>query len=616
MGLGVRPSAIWKYLPILLHLGNFTSARGDIKFDIDRRLWLNDRDFEMMIKYSYALSTCCNIFINETTRNVGTLFNLFIKIYPYDYTTGSIEYGCRGFFLVGSTEKSLAQAMSRVPTAVSTTEILIIVDGNLQDDSPLLNVSLFQHSNVNIVSHTGNWTLSENFLQPRVFKKVHRSSEMRHKTGIVDLEGRQLIITTFNIAPFSYLSTTVNRTVNGIQGQYFVTNDEYELDGVEVKLFLIMAEQMNFTWIIRKPDGPYRHGRANGTAWNGGMIGLLYRKEVDLAFGEVWLEVEKSQYVNLSVPWHQVWINFLVPRPKPTENVWALARPFRLNVWIAVIAIVVLESIAIWGKARINSKLPPRFRSYINTLMEVVGRLVGTWAPRKTQGIRIQLQFWHFAGLLMVTAYSSSLAAILTTPDYAPRIDTIAQFVKANLTWGRERTPPNYKHYFDLNDPYAKQLSNGFLIENSQEDRQSKIRKGNYAIIGKISHSIFFPEVNICNSDLANYRVMRESTAKFYISFGAQSWLVPSIDTMMRRLTETGLVEYHLRDVIRRRVNGSHRDVFIEHDGENTDGPRALKLKPLGAGFVVLLIGYIIATIIFYFELTSKNKAHRLCKCS
>ncbi|THK32956.1 glutamate receptor ionotropic, delta-2 [Diachasma alloeum] len=599
-----------KYFIILLHvISSFTSGeRGDIILDIDRGLWLNDRDFEMMIKYSYHFSTCCNIFVNGTTRDIGTLFNLFIKIYQYEYTTGSIEYGCRGFFLLGSTGETLALAVGRVPTAVSTTEILIVVDADLRDDSPLLNVSLFQHSNVNIIARSGNWTLSENFLQPRMFKKVHRSSQMRHKTGIVDLEGRRLQVTTSNIAPFSYLSTTVNRTVNGIQGQFFVANDERELDGVEVKLFLIMAEKLNFTWMMRKPNGPYRHGRPNGTSWNGGMIGQLYRKEVDLAFGEVWLEYEKSQYVNLSVPWYEVWINFLVPRPKPTENVWALAKPFRLNVWVAVIAIVILESIAVWGKARINSKLPPRFRSYVNTLIEVIGRLVGTWAPRKTQGIRIQLQFWHFAGLLVVTAYSSSLAARLTTPDYEPRIDTIAQFVKANLTWGRERTPPNYRHYFDLNDPYAKQLSNGFLIETSQEDRQSKILEGNYAIIGKISHSIFFPEVNVCNSDLANYRVMRESTAKFFISFGAQSWLVPSIDTMMRRLTETGLVEYHLRDVIRRRVNGSLRDVFIEHDGENTNGPRALKLKPLGAAFIILLAGYVVATIILYFELKNKNK--------
>lgn len=58
------------------------------------------------------------------------------------------------------------------------------------------------------------------------------------------------------------------------------------------------------------------------------------------------------------------------------------------------------------------------FKTYINTLMELIARLLGTWAPKKTQGLRLQLHLWHVTGLLFVTAYCSSLASRLTTPDY------------------------------------------------------------------------------------------------------------------------------------------------------------------------------------------------------
>ena len=33
---------------------------------------------------------------------------------------------------------------------------------------------------------------------------------------------------------------------------------ETELDGVEVQLFLLLAEKLNFTWTLRRPSDDYR----------------------------------------------------------------------------------------------------------------------------------------------------------------------------------------------------------------------------------------------------------------------------------------------------------------------------------------------------------------------
>lgn len=62
----------------------------------------------------------------------------------------------------------------RVPSSISTTEILVIINGELQDTSELFNVALYGNSNANIVSRSGIWTLSENYLKPRFFLKVDR----------------------------------------------------------------------------------------------------------------------------------------------------------------------------------------------------------------------------------------------------------------------------------------------------------------------------------------------------------------------------------------------------------------------------------------------------------
>ncbi|XP_063976288.1 glutamate receptor U1-like isoform X2 [Diachasmimorpha longicaudata] len=597
---------MWKCAMLVCLVSNFVGGdRNHVMTDFDRASWLDDQDFKDMIDYSFEGSRCCNIFVEGLMERVDVMFHQFIKLYGHDYTVNNINRRCNAYLLLAEKPRSLINAVKKVPTAIALTEILIIFNSEIEENSLLFNASFYKNANVNLISPTGRWSLSEMFLLPRVFKKVSRNSNMKHNKGIVDLEGRQLQVATFYVPPMSYLSTSENRTVNEVEGEFFSSNDTMEWDGVEVKLFVIMAKHLNFTWMIRKPNGGYRYGRAKNSTWQGGMIGQLFRKEVDLAFGGIWFTYDPYRYVNLSVPWYQVSIHFLVPRPHPIINFWALTTPITLEVWIAVVVTIAMQSLNIWCKARINPKVPSRFKSFSNTLLELIGRLLGSWAPRQTIGLRVQLHLWHFAGLLIVTAYSSSLAARLTTPDYEQRIDTADQFLESNLTWGREGPIPKFDDYFE--EQYREKMRERFQTEKSPAQRQKKIDQGNYAIVGKIIRSMFFPENEIRSSDLHNYRVMKESFGKYYVCFATQPWLVLSIDRMMTRLIEHGFANYFLKDVIQRRTSISLREVRIEQDGDNVDGAVPLQLKPLGAGFIVLFLGHAIATIIFYFELRQNN---------
>lgn len=102
-----------------------------------------------------------------------------------------------------------------------------------------------------------------------------------------------------------------------------------------------------------------RHGKSNRTHWVGGVVGQLFNNEVDLAFGGLWKTHKKTQHVQLSMPWYKMKMFFVVPRPKPLENFWALARPFPWPVWIAVMTILIFKSIIVYGKARVNRRVPP-----------------------------------------------------------------------------------------------------------------------------------------------------------------------------------------------------------------------------------------------------------------
>ena len=61
-----------------------------------------------------------------------------------------------------------------VPVTISESEVLIIFDGSVSDPTRLFNITLYGNANVNIVARNGLWSLSENYLEPRIFKKVRR----------------------------------------------------------------------------------------------------------------------------------------------------------------------------------------------------------------------------------------------------------------------------------------------------------------------------------------------------------------------------------------------------------------------------------------------------------
>lgn len=67
-------------------------------------------------------------------------------------------------------------------------------------------------------------------------------------------------------------------------------------------------------------------------------------------------------------------------------------------------------------------------------------------------------------------------------------------------------------------------------------------------------------------------------------------------------MRESGIIYFHLGDVIRRRANFNLREVLKEYDNLDKSA-RVLGLTPLGAGFTALIVGLLASTIVFFYEL-------------
>ncbi|XP_035729755.1 glutamate receptor U1-like isoform X1 [Vespa mandarinia] len=579
------------------------SRTSDIIYKFIETSWITKTDFNLALNATFKNSLCCNIYLHDTTLEISHLFKKFIDNYPYEYSLNANIYDCKGYFLLGSTEEEILNDLKKIPSFISSTEILIIVNDYLKINSSVFNVKIYGNAIANVISKSGIWSLSENYLLPRIFHRVDNYEKLKRDDVKVNFYGRQLRASTFYRPPVSYLNRTTVKIIDDVEEEIFDADNELERDGIEMKLFLLMAEKLNFTWIIKKSKDGYGK-RYNETVWKGGFVKLLYDNKIDIAFAGIWLNRNNYDFVHLTDPWYQVHIHFLVPRPKPITSFWALTRPFSVTTWILLVLAIFLQSICIFTHAQFNPRYPERFRNFLITFIELTGRLLGSWAPKNMISVKLQLYLWQTMGLILVTAYSSSLAAKLTNSEYENRIDTIKQFLEAKLIWGR-KIIPSFTDFIDYEDPYSSQLPNTYKFIKTEEIHEN-IVKGNLAIIGNFVGSVFFPDDEIYNMDLKNYRMMKEMIGKFYASFVAQPWLISPINGMMLRLRESGIITFHLQDVLRRRAGFNLREVLVEYDGK--DGRlRVLTLIPLGAAFFLLLLGLSISTLVFYLELKYKN---------
>ncbi|XP_076669091.1 glutamate receptor ionotropic, delta-1 [Andrena cerasifolii] len=565
--------------------------------------WISDDNFTTIVKSSFPVSRCCSVFLSDSIEDSGLIFRQFRSVYPYEYLLGKSAHECDGYFLLGANAEELEKLMDKV-SPMWKTEVLVIVDNYVPNHSNVFNESIYGLANVNIVSLSGNWRLSENYIKPRVFIELDSYEERERTNDSPNMRGRELKACSIYRPPMTYLNRTVNKTIDGVRVEVFAVDDDLEGDGIEMQLFKIMAEKLNFTWTIRRPEGNETYGRRiSETVWKGGMIEMLRENKADVAFASIWITHDQNTFVHLSEPWYQLYIHFLVPRPRRTTNFWALVRPFSRQVWCLLVATVLLHSLYTYSRAWIDTKYPKRFRNFLITLIDLIGFLLSSSVPSATESNKIQVLLWRTAGWLIIAAYCSSLAARLASSEYEERIDTVEQFLAANLTWGRKGQVPSFRDYFDLTNQYSAQLPRRYRYLENDTQWKTYMKQGNYAILGKIVDTCFFPDDYIENEDLKNYRLMKEPVGRFYAAFALQSWLLKPVNTVMLRLKEAGITIWHLRDVIRRRDSYNLRQVLIEHDGY--DGSvQVLGLTPLAAGFSLLLIGATIAVLVFHLELT------------
>ncbi|XP_064086071.1 glutamate receptor ionotropic, kainate glr-3-like [Macrobrachium nipponense] len=188
---------------------------------------------------------------------------------------------------------------------------------------------------------------------------------------------------------------------------------------------------LNFTYkITAPPDLQFGTPTVNGT-WTG-IIGIFQKEGGDMTLMMATSD-GKNPIIDHAriVPSDAVVIVSLKPRPPP--QYFVIIRPFTVNVWIYVLASIMIWAVSFWVLQKLRSKVMEKksisLEGAIFYSIAVVLDHPPEDAPRHSTG-QMSLAWWLIPCLVLSTVFRSSLVAQLSVQSKTKPINSYDDLIK------------------------------------------------------------------------------------------------------------------------------------------------------------------------------------------
>ncbi|XP_071517850.1 glutamate receptor U1-like [Panulirus ornatus] len=210
-------------------------------------------------------------------------------------------------------------------------------------------------------------------------------------------------------------------------------------DGILIQLLRSLAHIYNFTYTMKLPDdGQWGSILADGS-WNG-MVGEVYRNEVEMALGPTSITEEREKAIDFTVPFDFEPWDIMIPASQENIDLAAFMIPFSGEVWVGLLTSWVVVGVLLYFLARATAALPnttDSSLSMVKVLLDTFGSLISqcAWQP-KTAAMRVLAGWWWLFCVIAITSYSSKLIASITVRLTAPAVTSLLQMVEEeSIIW-------------------------------------------------------------------------------------------------------------------------------------------------------------------------------------
>ncbi|XP_071568283.1 glutamate receptor ionotropic, delta-1 isoform X1 [Temnothorax nylanderi] len=392
--------------------------------------------------------------------------------------------------------------------------------------------------------------------------------------------------------------------------------------GYAFYLLELLSSKLNFTYTIIPPE---QHVLGNSQS---GIISLLHEKKVDMAAAFLPILPELRKYCTFSTALEQSELTVLMKRPQESATGSGLLAPFDQTVWLLVLASVITVGPIIYIFATYRAKLwnepDSENYSFFSCVWFVYGSLLkqGTNIIATTDSTRILFATWWIFILILTSFYTANLTAFLTRPQFTLPINNVEDIVRKGYQWvtykGRtldfllSRVSPLFNDTEELSSLNITRWKNHSItsyeypvdaIFNAIEKNKLFLGENHY-----LQSLIFEDYINKTRKHLEHekrckYVIMPSAilvTNKAF-AFPLNSTLERPINKELRTLVESGLIKHE-------KLKNLPIAQICPLDLRSSE--RRLSLTGLSLTFKVAIAGYIIAILVFLFEMTTKWTAN------
>ena len=424
-----------------------------------------------------------------------------------------------------------------------------------------------------------------------------------------NLMGRQLIVAALHLPPFSIVETDASSNSN--------SSSLVSVSGTEPELVKLLGQSLNFSvrYVLAAADEMWGEILDNKTRLTG-LIGMLWRREVDLTIGAFYLEFSRLPFIDFTTTYKTSYDCFLVPAPRPYPLWTAVYFPFSPTVW-TVTALSTLSCIAVLNAvARGSASLFPPFsardagfRDFGFCAMFLIGDVLQVRQFREIKRLSNRAFFfsWFVFAIVVPTYYKDEMISHMTLPVSPKPIDTLTELIDNPIT------KTSFGDFFKnslLSSPDALQrrLGEQIVVIYNRSWALAQTESGGSCTESTLENLLYLTANELKpNSDgVARVHIVKECMMPTRLAFGVQrrSPLKPYLDKQILRLVEAGFGDHQGNLLPRRSSRSSPKRSEIEQ-------LPAFSLKHLQGAFFLYGVGIALATAGFIGE-----NLRRICRKS
>ncbi|KAL1020788.1 hypothetical protein UPYG_G00004680 [Umbra pygmaea] len=273
------------------------------------------------------------------------------------------------------------------------------------------------------------------------------------------------------------------------------------LEGYCIDLLVELAKKLGFKYQVHLvKDGRYGQQDKNG-AWNG-LIGEVVRGEADLAVASLTLTAAREQAVEMSTPFMQTGISFIMRRDLASEdNYFSFLFPFATEMWVGVLVAFLVTGLCIHLVARISPSewFDPEMDEHSFTLLHSFWYITGALTlqgagphPKGLPGRVISAVWWVFA-VVLLAYYFSNFNAMLRSDTKHVSVQSFEDLAKQDVIKYGTLEGASTLHFFKTShDPTYRRIYQHMERTNScvssMAEGIQRVQEGNYAFIGEAAY--------------------------------------------------------------------------------------------------------------------------------